>query len=68
MTKRTRDTQLTREDLEKEIAEEADGQPAKQGSSHIADMSVLMQRKIVKVKRHNQATSTVTTEVLDKPK
>ena len=31
-------------------------------------MSVLRQRKIVKVKRHNQADSSVSTEVLDTPK
>ena len=42
MTKRTRDTQLTREDLEKDIAnEDATGQEAIQGGSHVADISVL---------------------------
>ena len=69
MTKRTRDTQLTKDDLEQEIAaEEANNGTVVQGGSHVADISVLNARRIVKVKRHNQATSTVTTQVLDKPK
>jgi hypothetical protein len=68
MTKRQRDTQLTREELEKEIAEEEDGGvTAVQGGSHMADISVLKQRKIVKVKRHNPVDSTVTTEVPAQP-
>ena len=70
MTKRQRDTQLTKEELEQEIAaEEAGGQTAVvQGGVHMADISVLKQRKIVKVKRHNQVDSSVTAEVLEKPK
>ena len=56
MTKRQRDDTLTREDFEKQIAQE-EGQERSEsvtfGGSFKADVSVLQRRKIVKVKRHN---------------
>ena len=66
MTKRARDTGLTREQLEAgDYGSEAD--EADKNATNKASADVLGQRKIVKVKRHIQATGEVKTDVPSKP-
>lgn len=69
MTKRQRDTLLTREQLEAgDYGEEADDvAPTKNDGNFAASMSAIAQRKIVKVKRHIQQTGEVKSEVPSKP-
>ena len=71
MTKRTRDTGLTREQLEAgDYGEEADEQKNdtdQRNAAFKASQAQLGERKIVKVKRHIQATGEVKNEVPKKP-
>lgn len=68
MTKRTRDTRITREQLEAgDYGSEADDQENPSTSMNKASAVALGERKIVKVKRHIQQTGEVKTDVPAKP-
>lgn len=67
MTKRVRDTRLTREQIEAgDYGEEDDNVDVDPASSR-ATLEQLAQRKIIKVKRHIQSTGEVKEETPKKP-